>query len=339
MSAAGLSVRDIVVRFGPVTAVDHIDLDVAPGEIIALLGASGSGKSSLLRGIAGLEPIAGGSVAWDGLDLSRTPVHQRGFGVMFQDGQLFPHRDVGGNVAYGIAGLPRAERQARVTQLLHLVGLAGYEHRAITTLSGGQAQRVALARSLAPRPRLLLLDEPLSALDRALRERLVGMLRTTLKATETTAVYVTHDQDEAFAVADRVAVLIDGRIAQIGSPGEVWRDPARADVAHFLGYSPLLPAGVAAGLGYPDPLGDKLVAVGPGGLVTDPAGRRLEIVEQVDHRGYAAIRVRIPGDGTAVVRAPAQVPETAIAVRLDPAQCAVVAASPDGADRSGAPTM
>ncbi len=181
--STGLQVRDLVVRFGSTLAVDHVDVDLAKGEVLALLGPSGSGKSSLLRGIAGLEPLAAGSVAWDGIDVTREPVHRRGFGVMFQDGQLFPHRDVAGNVGYGIEHLPRAERAARIRELLELVGLAGFESRPVTSLSGGQAQRVALARSLAPRPRLLLLDEPLSALDRALRERLVALLRDTLKTT------------------------------------------------------------------------------------------------------------------------------------------------------------
>ena len=139
--AAGLSVRGLTVRFGGTVAVDAVDLDLSPGEILALLGASGSGKSSLLRGIAGLEPLAAGSVTWAGEEVSGIPVHERGFGVMFQDGQLFPHRDVGGNVAYGVHRLPHADRDRRVRELLDLVGLAGYEKRAITSLSGGQAQR------------------------------------------------------------------------------------------------------------------------------------------------------------------------------------------------------
>jgi thiamine transport system ATP-binding protein len=235
-----------------------------------LLGASGSGKSSLLRGIAGLEPLASGRIRWGAEDLTEVPVHRRGFGVMFQDGQLFPHRDVGGNVAYGLAHLPRGRARAPgPAQVLALVGMAGFERRAIATLSGGQAQRVALARSLAPSPRLLMLDEPLSALDRALREHLAGVLRTTLRSTGTTALYVTHDQDEAFAVADRVAVLIDGRIARIGTPSDVWRSPASPAVATFVGYAPMLTADQARDLGWPldRPLDRELVAVGPDGLV------------------------------------------------------------------------
>ena len=286
---AGLAVRDVVVRYGGrggrgggtdpgTTAVAGVTLDVAPGEVLALLGPSGCGKSSLLRAVAGLEPVAAGSVTWDGRDLAGVPVHRRGFGLMFQEGQLFPHRDVAGNVAYGIAGLSRAERDARVTELLDVVGLAGYGRRAVATLSGGERQRVALARSLAPRPRLLLLDEPLSALDRGLRERLALDLREALRATGTTAVFVTHDHDEAFTVADRVAVMDAGRLLQVAPPEDLWRAPASCRVAEFLGYQafvPLpdpLPAGLPGAPAAPDrdagPAPDvpPLLAVGPRGL-------------------------------------------------------------------------
>ncbi|WP_425555765.1 ABC transporter ATP-binding protein [Georgenia halophila] len=239
---SGLTVRDLVVRYGPTTAVDRVDLDVTAGEVLALLGPSGSGKSSLLRAVAGLERLAGGSVAWDGRDVGDVPVHRRGFGLLFQDAQLFPHRSVAGNVGYGLAGQPRQRREARVTELLALVGLEGFGPRAVSTLSGGQAQRVALARSLAPEPRLLLLDEPLSALDRSLRERLTGELHDVLRATGTTALYVTHDHDEAFTVADRVAVLGGGHLVQVDTPARLWRAPASREVAAFLGYGPFLPA-------------------------------------------------------------------------------------------------
>ena len=181
-AATGLEIRNLEITYpaaparrrgapatGPVRAVDGVSLTVGRGEVVALLGPSGCGKSSLLRAVAGLEDLAGGEICWDGDDVVSLPVHRRGFGLMFQDGQLFPFRDVAGNVAYGLTGLPRARRRARVEEMLTLVGLSGYAGREITTLSGGQAQRVALARALAPRPRLLLLDEPLSALDRAMR--------------------------------------------------------------------------------------------------------------------------------------------------------------------------
>lgn len=226
----------------PTTAVADVDLVVAPGEIVALLGPSGCGKSSLLRAIAGIEPLAGGSVLWDGRNLAQIPVHKRGFGLMFQDGQLFPHRSVSGNVAYGLRGkMTRTASRDRVRELLDLVGLADYGDRPVTTLSGGEKQRVALARSLAPAPSVLLLDEPLSALDRALRERLAVELRAALVATGTTAVFVTHDHDEAFTVADRVAIMSAGRILQIGTPTELWTAPASREVAEFLGYEAFTP--------------------------------------------------------------------------------------------------
>lgn len=204
---AGLSVDDVSVAYGAGTpVVRHASFAVATGEVIALLGPSGCGKSTLLRAIAGLEPLAGGAVSWDGADLAPIPPHRRGFGLVFQDGQLFTHRDVAENIAYGlrVQHMPRAEREARVAELLELVGLPGFGARAVTDLSGGERQRVALARALAPAPRLLLLDEPLSALDRDLKERLADDLATLLRSTGTTAILVTHDEAEADVVADRI---------------------------------------------------------------------------------------------------------------------------------------
>ena len=240
-ASAGLSLRGLRVVYrgtrgaARVTAVDGVDLDVSRGETVALLGPSGCGKSSLLRAVAGLEDLAGGTVMWDGRDVVRVPVHRRGFGLMLQDGQLFPFRDVAGNVAYGLTGLPRRERRPRVEEMLELVGLPGYGPRDIATLSGGQAQRVALARSLAPRPRLLLLDEPLSALDRALREQLAVDLREILAGQGTTALYVTHDHGEARVVADRVGVMDAGRLLRLDAPEALWADPGDETVARFLG--------------------------------------------------------------------------------------------------------
>ena len=235
-TSTGLSVRGLAVTYGDLCAVDGVDLEVAAGEVVALLGASGSGKSSLLRAVAGLEDVAAGEVAWDGRSMVRVPVHKRGFGLMFQDGQLFEHRDVGSNIAYGLTGLPRAQRGKRVREMLELVGLPGFERRRVTTLSGGQAQRVALARALAPAPRLLLLDEPLSALDRALREQLATDVRTILRRGGTTALYVTHDQDEAMTVADRVGVMEAGRLLRLDTPQRLWADPGSSKVARFLGF-------------------------------------------------------------------------------------------------------
>jgi thiamine transport system ATP-binding protein len=236
---AGLRLRDVTVRFDGAVAVDAVDLDVPTGSITAVLGPSGSGKSTLLRAVAGLETPSSGSITYDGRDLASTPTHKRGFALMFQDGQLFAHQSVGRNVGYPLRlrHRPGAQAGRRVAELLDLVGLAGYQDRMPATLSGGERQRVALARSLAVEPRMLLLDEPLSALDRDLRERLAGELHDILTRAGTTALLVTHDQEEAFAIADRLAVLRDGRLVQSGTVADVWRRPADAWTARFLGYA------------------------------------------------------------------------------------------------------
>ncbi|MEO5708640.1 MAG: ABC transporter ATP-binding protein [Nocardioidaceae bacterium] len=240
-----LTVRDLTVRFDGrdrPPAVDDVSLDLPAGEVLAVLGPSGCGKSTLLRAVAGLESLDAGSVAYDGQDLAAVPTHRRGFALMFQDGQLFPHQSVAGNVGYPLRlrRRPRAEVARRVEELLELVGLPGLGERSTTHLSGGERQRVALARALAVSPRLLLLDEPLSALDRGLRERLALDLRDILVAAGTTALLVTHDQEEAFAVADRMALMRAGRLVQAGTIDEVWRTPADAEAARFLGYATVL---------------------------------------------------------------------------------------------------
>lgn len=286
-ASAGLSVRGLAVTYGDLHAVDGVDLEVAAGEVVALLGASGSGKSSLLRAVAGLEDVAGGEVAWGGRSMVRVPVHKRGFGLMFQDGQLFEHRDVGSNIAYGLTGLPRAQRGERVREMLELVGLPGFERRRVTTLSGGQAQRVALARALAPAPRLLLLDEPLSALDRALREQLATDVRTILRRGGTTALYVTHDQDEAMTVADRVGVMEAGRLLRLDTPQRLWADPGSSKVARFLGF---------------DVVGDLALAPGALRVVEAAAG------EPGERGGFAPT--------AAPETLPATVPATVLASRL-----------------------
>ncbi|WP_019200398.1 ABC transporter ATP-binding protein [Tsukamurella sp. 1534] len=245
-----LSINGATVRYGDETAVRGVSLDVgaADAPVTALLGPSGCGKSTLLRAVAGLEPLAGGAVLFDGADLARVPPHRRGFGMVFQDGQLFGHRDVAGNVRYGLErqGWARAEARDRVEELLDLVGLPGAGGRPVGELSGGQQQRVALARALAPRPRLLLLDEPLSALDRQLRDRLAGDLRRILREAGTPALIVTHDHGEAVELADTVAVMTDGEIAQVDRPARLWRRPRTPEIARFLGYTALVDAAVEA---------------------------------------------------------------------------------------------
>jgi ABC-type Fe3+/spermidine/putrescine transport system ATPase subunit len=227
--------------------LNDVSFTVDEGEIRGLLGPSGCGKTTLLRLIAGLEPPDSGRILIDERDVTDVPPHQRGFGLMFQEYALFPHKDVFGNVAFGLRmeGLDRRSIEERVTETLALVGLEGFEHRDVSQLSGGERQRVALARSLAPQPRLLLLDEPLGALDRTLRERLMDELPDILHRAGVTVITVTHDQEEAFAIADWVAIMRAGEVVQIGTPEALYRHPSSAWVARFLGLTNLLDARVA----------------------------------------------------------------------------------------------
>jgi spermidine/putrescine transport system ATP-binding protein len=226
-----------------------ISFTVAAGETVCLLGASGSGKSTLLRIIAGLEMPEQGQVCWDGEDMASLPVHRRNFGLVFQDYALFPHLTVSGNVAFGLKmqNLPKDEINRRVAESLEQVNLASFASRRVTDLSGGEQQRVALARALAPGPRLLMFDEPLGALDRTLKEELLGEVRRILHATGVPAIYVTHDQEEASAVADRLLLLHAGRIVRDGTPAEVWRAPGSAWAARFLGLGNVIQAEVRSG--------------------------------------------------------------------------------------------
>jgi ABC-type Fe3+/spermidine/putrescine transport system ATPase subunit len=310
-----LNVEAIEKQFDDKPVLRGISLALASGEIIALLGPSGSGKTTLLRIIAGLERADRGRLQLDGRDLTTIPVHRRGFGFVFQDFALFPHKDVTANVSFGLRMLkwPAARVKRRVEEVLALVGLAGFGDRPVHQLSGGEQQRVALARALAPAPRLLLLDEPLGSLDRALRERLMLDLRAILKqpipltnqlpitnnpSTSFTAIYVTHDQAEAFAIADRVLVMNDGRIEQAGAPVELYRRPATPFVARFLGMENLLqgemldrqPPAVGTAVGdlevagtpaeLPPPGSRVTVLIGPGAaqVVTDTAAPRANLL-------------------------------------------------------------
>jgi len=239
-----LELRDICKSYPDGWTLADVTFTVERGEIVCLLGPSGCGKTTLLRLIAGLETPDSGQVLVNGEDVTRVPPHLRGFGLMFQEYALFPHKDVFGNVAFGLRmqGLERETIAKRVAEVLGLVGLAGFEHRDVNQLSGGERQRVALARSLAPQPCLLMLDEPLGALDRALRERLMDELPAILRRAGATTITVTHDQEEAFAIADRVVLMRAGRVVQVGTPEEVYRRPASAWAARFLGLANLLDA-------------------------------------------------------------------------------------------------
>lgn len=215
-SVPALELIDVAVAYDAAPVVQHANLAIDDGEIVAIVGASGSGKSTLLRAIAGLEPLHAGRILMHGRDMTRVPTHRRNCGMVFQDGQLFAHRSVARNIAYGleVQRLAREERAARVAELLQLVGLEGYGERSVTQLSGGQAQRVALARSLAPNPQVMLLDEPFSALDRDLRERLAVEVREILRANKTAALHVTHDLTEAATIADRIVEVHSGGLRE-----------------------------------------------------------------------------------------------------------------------------
>ncbi|MFF7476042.1 ATP-binding cassette domain-containing protein [Streptomyces sp. NPDC008092] len=336
-----LTLDAATVRFGGRAVLDAVGLAVAEHEVVCVLGPSGSGKSTLLRAVAGLQPLDSGRVLLDGHDQARVPAHRRGVGLMFQDHQLFPQRDVGANVAFGLRmrGTGKAEQTARVGELLELVGLPGAAGRAVAGLSGGEQQRVALARALAPRPRLLMLDEPLGQLDRSLRERLVVELRELFGRLGTTVLAVTHDQGEAFALADRVVVMRDGRIAQSGTPLDVWQRPADEFVARFLGFGNVVPATVEGTVAV-TPWGKVPVAEGAGQgtrtLLVRPAGVRLVAADAglpctVAARTFQGTHVTVhlqPQDGPRLEAACAlrEAPEAgdAVGVEFDAAETVVL---------------
>ncbi len=267
---------------GPHVVLSKLSLTLARGEIACLLGPSGCGKTTALRAIAGFQPLQAGRI-WlmqreVGSARHQLPPERRNIGMVFQDYALFPHLDVAANVGFGLHRLPRRERDARVAEMLELVGLSALAKRAPHELSGGQQQRVALARALAPQPELLLMDEPFSNLDVTLRERLALEVRDLLKRTGTTAVIVTHDQHEAFAVADRIAVLSDGRLQQWGTPMDLYHRPANRFVAGFIGEGVMLPGVTDADGGLETELGR--FPMEPGRV--RPAGGRAELLVRPD---------------------------------------------------------
>lgn len=299
------------VTLGGAAIVSDVGLEVAAGERVALLGPSGSGKSTLLRVAAGLLRPTEGRVEIDGRDVTMAPAHRRGVGVVFQDAALFPHLDVGRNVGYGLelAGVDRKEVARRVGDALEQVGLPGLERRTVDDLSGGEAQRVALARAIAPRPRILLLDEPLASLDAPLRERLQGELRELFERLGLTAVHVTHDVAEAFAIGDRVAVLRRGRMEQVATPDGLWEQPASEWVARFLGMRNIVELDGVKALIRPEAVS---LESGTGARVikVEPRGAMVHVVVEQD-------------DGTrletAVNRLDRPVAGTVVAVAIDPA--------------------
>jgi thiamine transport system ATP-binding protein len=330
-----LQARGLTVDYESTRAVDGVDLTVTRGEVVCVLGPSGSGKSTLLRAIAGLVRPTAGRITWDGTDVTDTAPHRRRFGLMFQDHALFPHLDVFGNVAFGLKmqHLGAAPVRSRVGEALELVNLQGFEHRRVNELSGGEQQRVALARALAPAPRLVMLDEPLGSLDRSLRERLMVDLHELFESRDITALFVTHDQDEAFALADRVVVMRDGRIEQAGEPQEVWTRPATEFTARFLGFENVVDAQIAvAHFGLPvarsvwgslpvpegTPAGPARLALRPDALWLDEDGPLSAVVEsRTFRRDHFLLRVEMSwGLAAEVAVAPDALPDLGATVRL-----------------------
>ena len=271
MNTVALSVTDATRRIGDRNVVDHVSFDVADGELLAMVGPSGCGKSTLLRVVAGLDGAASGRIVLDGVDVSALPPERRRIGLVFQDHALFPHRSVAHNISFGLRHLSRRLRAARVDELLELVRLPGIGDRYPHELSGGEQQRIALARALAPAPAVVLLDEPFASLDPSLRDEVRNDVVAALRERNAAAVLVTHDREEALSLGDRVAVMANGRLLQIDRPVEIYERPVDRFVAEFLGDASFLPADdPSPGLVLARPH-DLVVSAGGGSVVT---GRR-----------------------------------------------------------------
>jgi putative spermidine/putrescine transport system ATP-binding protein len=332
MSDAFLELSHLTKRFGDHVAVDDLSLSVPRGAVLALLGPSGSGKTTTLRLLAGFERPDTGMVAVDGRDVTALAPAQRRFGMVFQHYALFPHLTVSENVAFGLAGQGTpADRDARVTEMLSLVDLGGFGGRQVSELSGGQQQRIAVARALAPEPRVLLLDEPLSNLDPSLRERTRREMRTALDRVGITTVFVTHEQEEAFALGDSVAVLNHGRLEQVGTPPELYEHPRTLFVATFVGRASVLGGVVTgdgrvrldAGVEWPVEAPQELAAGDRASLAVRPeavrfaeAGLAGTVMERRYTGARALVTVRVSG-GTVEIEAPAHAVSVGDSVHLD----------------------
>ncbi|MGH7568135.1 MAG: ABC transporter ATP-binding protein [Gemmatimonadales bacterium] len=281
-----VTLHDLTKRFEATVAVDRVSLEIPQGEILALLGPSGSGKTTLLRLLAGFEAPDAGRIVVDREDVTTVPPARRRFGMVFQHYALFPHLDVGRNVAFGLAGTRGPGGVDRkVAEVLELVDLAGFERRRVHELSGGQQQRVALARALAPEPRVLMLDEPLSNLDPTLRERTRRELRGLIQRVGITTVFVTHEQEEAFDLGDRIAVLNAGRLEQVGAPEELYERPASLFVAQFVGRANVFRGPAARALGAAD---GQVIVVRPEALRFSATGPLAGVVRERRYTGAAA---------------------------------------------------
>ena len=289
-----LEVKGISKNFGPVPALVDASITAEAGDLVCLLGPSGCGKTTLLRLIAGLEIPDSGSITFDGHPLDGLTPRERGFGLMFQDLALFPHMDVSGNVSFGLRmqGLPNEAVRLRVDELLELVDLNGYGKRKVHELSGGQRQRVALARSLAPSPKLLMLDEPLGSLDRLLRESLQVQIRSILKDVGVTAIYVTHDRDEALAIADAIVFMDRGSVVQSGPPEELFKAPANEFVARSLGFRNIF-RGVVTGMGHAVFIECPLGSLMADGHPDTPTGSGVTVL--IEERGISVFPARYEG--------------------------------------------
>jgi spermidine/putrescine ABC transporter ATP-binding subunit len=353
-----LDVTGLTVRYGATAAVDALDLTIERGELFVLLGGSGSGKTTLLRAVAGFVQPDAGRIRLEGQDLTGVPPYRRPVNTMFQSYALFPHMTVAQNVGFGLRGLTRAEADARVAEMLDLVAMHDYAGRRPHQLSGGQQQRVALARSLAPNPRLLLLDEPLSALDRGLREQTRSELVALQRRLGIGFILVTHDQQEALTMATRIGVMQDGRLRQVGTPAEVYERPASRFVAEFLGAANILPARVRVRTGQATslevcglpvqaasaaPVGDAvLLAIRPERLrirplaADAPTGNRLAgTVSLSAYAGDSLLHTVRLGDGTELrvstplgdgLAAACLAPDTAVALTWPPEACILLPA-------------
>jgi putative spermidine/putrescine transport system ATP-binding protein len=275
-NGVAVELNDLTRIYGAVKALDGFTLHIEPGELVALLGPSGCGKTTALRILAGLDQATTGTVSVDGRDITRVPANKRDMGMVFQAYSLFPHLTVLDNVAFGLKmrGKPKAQRTSRAADMLDLVGLTAHKHKYASELSGGQQQRVALARALAIQPRVLLLDEPLSALDAKVRVQLRDEIRRVQMEVGTTTLFVTHDQEEALAVADRVGVMSQGRLEQVATPADLYANPATPFVAEFVGLNNKIPAQVANGkahlLGTSVPVLDGSITSGAGLAMVRP---------------------------------------------------------------------
>lgn len=336
-----ISIIGVTQTYGDVRALDDVSLDIGDQEFITLLGPSGCGKTTLLRAVAGFIRPQSGTITMDAVDITRQPAHQRSINMVFQRPTLFPHLNVTGNIAFGLKlespRLSKREIAERVNEALLLVRLEGYENRRAHELSGGQMQRVALARALVKRPSVLLLDEPLSALDLKIRLEMEGELRRVHRETKATFIYVTHDQREALALSDRIAVFENGRVSQLGTPTEIYHRPANPFVASFVGDSNVIPVEISSRSFM---LGGKRIAIdtdieGPAWLVVRPEKVRLlggdvgipAEVSDLAFRGTGfAYELRIPGvDSVVKAESPAGGESWSIGssvnVEIEPADC------------------